>query len=119
MREVRLTFSPNSVIAVVLEQDAVPEESVRSVIALLLLWLIGWGLGTVLLSVGEVDIVTAATASIATLSNVGPGLSSVGPTGDYAFFASWQKLLMVALMWCGRLEFFALLAIFQTRFWLR
>jgi trk system potassium uptake protein TrkH len=119
MREVRLTFSPNSVIAVVLKHDAVPEESVRSVIALLLLWLIGWGVGAVLLSVGEVDIVTAATASIATLSNVGPGLSSVGPTGDYAFFASWQKLLMVVLMWCGRLEFFALLALFQIRFWQR
>lgn len=117
MREVRLTFSPNSVIAIALGRNAVPDESVRSVVALLVLWGLAWGLGAVLLSIGDVDFVTAATASIATLSNIGPGLGSVGPTGDYAFFASWQKLLMIALMWLGRLEFFALLAFFHVRFW--
>lgn len=117
LREVRLTFSPNSVIAVVVQREAVPEESVRSVVALLLLWLLGWGVGTVLLTAGDVDFVTAASASIAMVSNIGPALAAAGPTEHYAHFASWQKLLMVFLMWCGRLEFFALLALFQRRFW--
>ncbi|MGH0031396.1 MAG: TrkH family potassium uptake protein [Myxococcota bacterium] len=119
MREVRLTFSPNAVVAIVVGGKPVPEESVRSVAALLLLWLVGWGVGAVLLSVGGAGIVTAATASMATLSNIGPGLSAVGPTGNFAFFADWQKLVMVGLMWLGRLEFFAVLALFQTRFWRR
>ena len=117
MREVRLTFNPNSVVAITVGRDPVPEESVRSVIALLLLWIVGWGTGTVLLSIGDVSLVTAATASIATLSNIGPGLAAVGPFGDFAFFASWQKLLMAGLMLLGRLEFFAVLALFQSRFW--
>ena len=119
MREVRLTFSPNSVIAVAVNDQAVPEESLRSVAALLLLWVLGWGAGTLLLSVGEVDIVSAATASLATLSNIGPGLGAVGPTQNFAFFESWQKLLMVLLMWLGRLEFFAVLALAQPHFWRR
>ena len=119
IREVRLTFSPNSVIAVTVSGKPVPEESVRAVVALLLLWVLGWGLGAVLLAVGDTDIVTAATASIATLSNIGPGLAAVGPTGDFAFFAPWQKLVMVLLMWLGRLEFFAVLALLQPRFWRR
>jgi trk system potassium uptake protein TrkH len=118
-REVRLTFSPNSVIAVSVGGVAVPEESVRGVIALLLLWAAAFGAGTLLLSVGDADMVTAATASLATLSNVGPGLASVGPLADFHFFADWQKLLMVALMWLGRLEFFALLALAQRAFWRR
>ncbi|HKK50260.1 MAG TPA: potassium transporter TrkG, partial [Myxococcota bacterium] len=117
MREVRLVFSPNSVIAVVAGREAVPEESVRSVVALLVLWFLAWGLGALLLSIGDFGIVTAATASIATLSNIGPGLGPVGPAGNFAFFAPWQKLVMVLLMWLGRLEFFALLALFQRRFW--
>jgi trk system potassium uptake protein TrkH len=117
MREVRLTFSPNSVVAITVGRISVPEESVRSVIALLLLWIFAWGLGAIMLSIGDASLVTAATASIATLSNIGPGLSAVGPFGDFAFFASWQKLLMVGLMWLGRLEFFAVLALFQSRFW--
>ena len=60
---------------------------------------------------------TAATASLATVSNIGPGLSAVGPTENFAFFAGWQKLVMVLLMWLGRLEFFAVLALLMRRFW--
>jgi trk system potassium uptake protein TrkH len=70
-------------------------------------------------SIGEADIVTAGTASIATLSNIGPGLGLVGPTGDFAFFSSWQKAVMIFLMWLGRLEFFAVLALLHPRFWRR
>jgi len=117
MREVRLVFSPNSVLAITVGRQVVPEESIRGVVALLLLWTLGWGGGAILLSVGDVDILTAATASLATVSNVGPGLSAVGPTESFAFFAGWQKLVMVLLMWLGRLEFFAVLALLMRRFW--
>jgi trk system potassium uptake protein TrkH len=119
MREVRLTYGPNSVISVAIGGISVPEDSVRSVVALFFLWVAAWGGGTLLLSVGDVDIVTAGTASIATLSNIGPGLGMVGPTGDFAFFSSWQKIVMIFLMWLGRLEFFAVLALLHPRFWTR
>lgn len=119
MREVRLTYGPNSVISVALGGKSVPEDSVRSVVALFFLWIAAWVGGTLLLSIGDVDIVSAGTASIATLSNIGPGLGLVGPTGDYAFFSSWQKIVMIFLMWLGRLEFFAVLALLQPRFWTR
>ena len=71
------------------------------------------------LSVGDTDIVTSASASLATLSNIGPGLAAVGPNENFAFFASWQKVVMLLLMWLGRLEFFALMALLQPRFWRR
>ncbi len=117
LREIRLTFSPNSVIAVAVGHQIVPEASARAVAALLLLWGLGWGVGTMLLAVGEIDVLTAATASLATLSNIGPGLAGVGPNENFAFFADWQKLVMVLLMWLGRLEFFAVLAVLLPRFW--
>ena len=119
MREVRLTFSPNSVIAIALGKERVPESSVHSVVGLLFLWGLAWGVGAILLSVGNVDIVTASTAAITTLSNVGPGLAGAGPTQNFAFFAPWQKLLMIGLMLLGRLEFYALLALAQKSFWRR
>ncbi|MEE3331258.1 MAG: TrkH family potassium uptake protein [Myxococcota bacterium] len=119
IREVRLTFSPNSVIAVTVGRSAVPEESVRSVVALLILWAIAFCIGTLALSIGTPHLVTAASASLATVSNIGPGLAAVGPLADYSLFADWQKVLMVVLMWLGRLEFFALLALFQISFWRR
>ena len=119
MREVRLTYGPNSVISVALGGISVPEDSVRSVVALFFLWITAWGAGALLLSIGDIDIVTAGTASIATLSNIGPGLGLVGPGGDFAFFSSWQKIVMILLMWLGRLEFFAVLALLHPRFWTR
>ena len=119
IREVRLTFSPNSVIAVTVGRAAVPEESVRSVTALLILWAVAFCIGTLALSIGTPNLVTAASASLATVSNIGPGLAAVGPLADYSLFADWQKVLMVVLMWLGRLEFFALLALFQLSFWRR
>ena len=118
-REVRLTFSPNSVVAVMVGDKPLPEESIRAVIALIGLWFFAWIVGTALLSFGDVDLLTAATASIATLSNIGPGLGRVGPTGNYAYFSDAQLLVMILLMWLGRLEFFAVLALFDRRFWRR
>ena len=52
-------------------------------------------------------------------AELGPGLAAVGPTGNFAFFAGWQKLVMVLLMLLGRLEFFAVLALLQRQFWRR
>ncbi|MEE2674479.1 MAG: TrkH family potassium uptake protein [Myxococcota bacterium] len=119
LREVRLTFSPNAVIAITIGGRAFPNESVRSVLGFLVLWVLTWAVGALLLAVGDTGIVTAATASIATLANIGPGLAGVGPSENYAFFAAWQKVLMILLMLLGRLEFFALLAIFLRSFWRR
>jgi trk system potassium uptake protein TrkH len=119
MREVRLTYSPNSVVAVSLGGRVVAEESLRSVIALLFLWAATWGVGAIALSFGDTDILTAATASLATLSNIGPGLGDVGPTENFSFYADWQKLVMVVLMWLGRLEFFSMLALIMPQFWRR
>lgn len=118
-REVRLTFSPNSVVAVTIGGKPLPEESIRAVIALIGLWFCAWIIGTLFLTLGDVDLVTAASASIATLSNIGPGLGRVGPTGNFAFFGDAQLLVMILLMWLGRLEFFAVLALFDRRFWRR
>jgi trk system potassium uptake protein TrkH len=60
--------------------------------------------------------VTAATAA-ATLGNIGPGLEAVGPIKDYAFFDPVSKLVMVVLMWLGRLEVYSIAALVTVRFW--
>ncbi|MCR9093505.1 MAG: TrkH family potassium uptake protein [bacterium] len=117
IREIRVTFSPNAVVPVAVGAQIVPEGAVRGVVALLLLWVSGWAIGALLLSFGGTGLVNASTAALAALSNIGPGLGDVGPAGNFAFFAGWQKLVLVLLMWLGRLEFFALIALAQPRFW--
>jgi len=97
----------------------VPDAVARSVAGFFILYLSTWGLGTLLLSLASPDMVTTATASAATLGNIGPGLRAVGPTENYAFFNGGQKLLMVLLMWLGRLEVYSIMALFTRSFWRR
>ncbi|MCB1057192.1 MAG: TrkH family potassium uptake protein, partial [Acidobacteria bacterium] len=116
-REVRYMFSPNTVVAVFVGGKPVPDPVVRSVAGFFILFLTSWGLGTVLLTFDGHSPLTAATAAIATLGNIGPGLERVGPVENFAFFSGWAKLVMVLLMWIGRLEVYAVVALFNWRFW--
>lgn len=116
-REVRLIFSPSTVLAIFVGGKAVPNTVVRSVAGFSVLYLASWVLGTVLLTIGGLDLESATTASIATLGNIGPGLGAVGPTGNFAFFNDFQKLVMVVLMWLGRLEVYAIAAVATRSFW--
>ncbi len=119
LREVRLVFAPSRVRGIQIGGSLVPDAVVSSVAGFFILFLSTWGVGTLLLTLGGHDLVTAATACIATLGNVGPGLAQAGPTQNFAHFAAWQKLLMVGLMWLGRLEVYAIAAVATFAFWRR
>ena len=58
-------------------------------------------------------------ASIACISNVGPGLSAVGPSGNYLFFSPLSKLILSLEMLLGRLEIFPMLFLFSPGVWKR
>ena len=118
-REVRLNFSPSTVIPVFVGGKAVPENVVRSVAGFCILYFTSWALGTSALTVGGTDLETAASAAIATLGNIGPGLHDVGATRNFAFWNDGQKLVMVVLMWLGRLEVYAIASLVTVGFWRR
>jgi trk system potassium uptake protein TrkH len=60
----------------------------------------------------ELSVLEATSASLATLGNIGPGFGRLGPFGSYEFFSDISKLLMIFLMWIGRLEIVPVLAVF-------
>jgi trk system potassium uptake protein len=119
LREVRLTFSPSAVIPVTVRGAHVPEEVTRSVSGFIVLYAITLVTGATLLTLGGTDLVSASSAALACLANVGPGLAKVGPTANYAFFGDWEKLLLVLLMWLGRLEVLTIVAVATRSFWRR
>ena len=65
------------------------------------------------------DLVTAFSASIACLGNIGPGLGSVGPAAHYADLPSLGKWLLSLAMIVGRLEVYTVLILFLPEFWRR
>ncbi len=119
LREVRLIFSPSTVLPILVGGKKVPNSVARSVSGYFFLYFASWALGTVILTFGAQGLETSATAAITVLGNIGPGLAGVGPTQNFAFFSDGQKLAMVLLMWIGRLEVYAILALFTVAYWRR
>ena len=65
------------------------------------------------------DMGTNLSATQACLFNIGPGFAGVGPTETYDSFHSATKLFLSLLMILGRLELYAVLALFAPSMWKR
>ncbi|MCL1976268.1 MAG: TrkH family potassium uptake protein [Firmicutes bacterium] len=74
-------------------------------------------IGTVLLSLSNLSIVDALSASLACISNVGPGLGGVGMVADYASLGAFAKCVLIFNMLIGRLEIFTVLVLFIPSVW--
>ena len=59
------------------------------------------------------NLETNLTAALTCVSNVGPGLGSVGPVENFAGYGPFAKLVLSLLMLAGRLELFPILALFH------
>ena len=59
------------------------------------------------------------SASLACISNIGPGLEAVGPYSNYAGYNVFSKILLSLLMLIGRLEILPVFVLFNPRTWKR
>ncbi len=64
-----------------------------------------------------IDIMTAFSASAATMGNVGPGFGLVGSVSNFANIPELGKWILTGDMLLGRLEIFGLLLFFLLKFW--
>ena len=64
---------------------------------------------TLLVSLDGFDFTTTISAVAACMGNIGPGLGTVGPSGNFMDFSVLSKLLLSVTMLLGRLEIFPLL----------
>ncbi|MGL6226655.1 MAG: TrkH family potassium uptake protein [Thermoguttaceae bacterium] len=62
-------------------------------------------------------LVDVGSCVLATVGNVGPGFGVIGARQNYGGFSEPTKLYFVFLMMLGRLEMFAVLALFHPAFW--
>ncbi|NLV47798.1 MAG: TrkH family potassium uptake protein [Clostridiaceae bacterium] len=72
-----------------------------------------------IVSIEARDMVTSFTAVVACLSNIGPGLGLVGPTGHYADFSQFVKVVLSICMLIGRLEIMPVVLLALPSFWRR
>jgi len=76
-------------------------------------------LGAIVVALAGYDVLTAISASLTAIGNVGPGLGQVGSYDNFSHFPGFVKIALAACMLFGRLEIFTLLALFSREFWKR
>lgn len=74
---------------------------------------------TLILTASGLDVLTAFSAVIATLNNLGPGLNQVGPATTFESLNDFQIWVLSAAMLIGRLELFTVLILLTPVFWRR
>lgn len=116
-REISKIFHPNAFIPIKLGKKVVPNEVVARVNSFVALHLIVFVVGTLLISLDNVDMITALSSVAATLNNIGPGLELVGPTSNYANFSQLSKIIFSFIMLLGRLELFTIVALLVPQNW--
>ena len=115
--ELKQLILPTRVKRIWFEGKAVSDQTVRSVLVYFQAYIFLIGGSVLFLALDGRDLVTNLTASIACISNIGPGLSLVGPAGNYAFFSVPSKLILILEMLLGRLEIFPVLFLFSPSVW--
>lgn len=88
-----------------------------NVVSFAILYFICSFISILLISLENVDMVTATTSVIACISNIGPGLGMVGPTLNYSFYSGASKILLSILMIAGRLELYTIILLFTPVYW--
>lgn len=110
---------PRGVRVVKLDGNPVPTDVIQGVLGFLAVFFALFLLSSLALAATGLDLVTATSASITALGNVGPGFGTVGPTGTFAEIPDVAKLLLCFNMLAGRLELFTVLVLFLPSFWRR
>ncbi|WP_232702628.1 TrkH family potassium uptake protein [Halobacterium wangiae] len=122
-RELFVSVHPDAVQPLRLAGRVLDERGVRGIYAFTAVYFALFVFGTVFVAIDagriEETVTTfeAMSAVAATLGNVGPGFGIVGPMNSYLPFTNSSKLLMVGLMWIGRLEILPVLVLFTRSYW--
>ena len=122
-RELDQTVHPEIVSRVRLNGAPVDERILRAILSFVLLYIGVFALGTFALMADgaridlDLRLLDAVGAAATTLGNVGPGFGFAGPMGSFDPFSGISKLVMIVLMWLGRLEIIPVAVLLSRHYW--
>lgn len=117
IKEIKIAAHPNSTHRIRMNGRVVEHEVVRGVNAFMAAYICVYVVSLLIVSIDNFDILTNISAIAATLNNIGPGLSKVGPVCNFADFSILSKVVMTLDMLIGRLEIFPILVLFSPYTW--
>ncbi|MDH4150551.1 MAG: TrkH family potassium uptake protein [Betaproteobacteria bacterium] len=116
-REIKSLAHPYAINPVKVAGQVVADPIVFAVLGFFFVWIVLLVSMTLILGWTGLDAMTAFSAVVASLNNIGPGLHQVGPATNFAVLTAFQTWVCTFAMLLGRLELFALLVVFTPAFW--
>jgi trk system potassium uptake protein len=122
-REIDQTLHPEIVLPVRLNRSVVDERTLRAVSSFILLYVGIFVIGAALLAVDaartglDLSPFDAVSVSASMLANVGPAFGVGGPLGSFEPFSDVSTVVMIGMMWLGRLEVVPIVVLLSRHYW--
>lgn len=117
LNELKRLVHPNAIIPVRFNKLVVSEQIISNILAFIVIYILIFVIGTVIMTGIGLDFESAMGATITCLGNIGPGIGTVGPAGNFYHVPDIGKWVLSFLMLLGRLELFTVIIIFSPAFW--
>ena len=118
-KELASVIHPRSVKVLKYEGKALDHNTLRSINAFIIVYFIILGVSVLLVSLDNFDFGTSFSAVVATLNNIGPGISEVGPAANFSGLSAMSKWVLIFDMLAGRLELFPMLVLLSPGTWIK
>ncbi len=124
-RDIETAVHPEAVLPVRVTGVPVRESAIQGATVFIGLYLATFAVGTALILLlatvhgFEIGAFDALVAAATTIGNVGPGVGVAGPMGSFAAYPWDSKIVMILLMWIGRLEIIPIFVLVTRAYWRR
>ncbi len=116
-REMLRALHPAAISPVRIRDAVVENNVIFAVLAFMLMYGTTIIVMTFLLVISGLDIITAFSAIVACVNNMGPGLNQVGPAANYGALTDFETWICSVAMLLGRLEMMSVFVLFTPAFW--
>lgn len=116
-RSIKKSLHPNWVMPITIDDKSLEDEVVHGVGIYIMTFSLIFVFSVLALTALGLDLETAFGAVNGTINNIGPGLRSLGPAGNFGHLTTTMKLILCFDMLAGRLELYPVLALFTLNTW--
>ena len=117
--EMQRLVHPRLVVHAKINQTRVTPAILSNILAFIFLFTTSLAVVTMLIALDGHSILTSIGAAASALGNIGPGLDTVGPMGNYMHFSDYAKWVLILAMMMGRLELMTVMVLFLPQIWRR
>jgi trk system potassium uptake protein TrkH len=122
-REINQTVHPELVAPIRVSGSLIDERALRAIVvfAFLYVGILAAAAMVLLLDSARADVAVtpfqALAAAATTMASVGPAFGFAGPMGSFEPYSDVSKLVLIVLMWIGRLEIIPVAVLFTRSYW--